>query len=114
MDGYLVDGWGGFVDGWVDELQMDKWLNDGWMVDTQMGRWKEGRTDEVDGVEKDKKGVRERQFPYMRKLFLHIKSLVMLPSDLKDLPVQRPTLFKEDRKQIHHVFSTHYGSGTAS
>ena len=48
----------------------------------------------------------------MRKLFLHIKSLVMLPSDFKDQAVQRPTLFKEDRKQIHHLFNTRYGSGT--
>lgn len=45
-----------------------------------MGRWKEGRMGEVDEVEKDKKGVRDRQFPH-EKVFLHIKSLVMLPND---------------------------------
>ena len=36
-----------------------------------MGRRKEGRMGEVDGVEKDKKGVRERQFPHEKAVLAH-------------------------------------------
>ena len=46
-------------------------MMDGWWISTQMGRWKEGRMGEVDGVEKDKKGVRERQFPHEKAVLTH-------------------------------------------